>query len=197
MTTNLAFLVMLAVFSGLSMNLLLQFGLGVRGIALNACFGRAKLLASSAILFVTVMLLWLVFTFARSVLFLGLLEYVVLFPASTLVFSILEYLTNHFILKNDGFVSGNAIFSGALSGTALFITLNVAGGLLEAIVLSLGFSGSILLVFIILCEIRRRSEMEKVPRSLRGSPLVLITMGLLMLVFSSGALMFYEVLGNK
>ena len=198
---------MLAVFSGLSMNLILQFGIGLKGIAFDTHIGKEKILAGSGILFVTVMFLWLVFSFTRSVLFLGLLEYVILFPLSFLVFSVLEYLTNRFILKKGAgqedaslwgdVLSGGEFAGGALSSAALFITLNVAGGFLEAVVLSLGFACSTALVFVVVGEIRRRSGMEAVPHSLRGGPLALIAMGLLSLVFVSSALMFFGVLGTK
>ena len=207
MVSSITWLVMLAVFSGLSMNLILQFGLGLKGIAFDASIGKEKLLTGMGILFVTVTLLWLFFSFARSVFFWGLFEYVILFPVSFLVFSGLEYLVNHFILKVNagrkkafsvsGSFSGSPLASGPLASGALFITLNVAGNFGEAVVLSLSFSGSAALVFVVVGEIRRRSVMEAVPHSLRGGPLALIAMGLLSLIFSSGALMLFGVLGTK
>jgi len=203
MNTSITALVMLAVFSGLSMNLILQFGIALKRVAFDSSigFGRERLLAGMGILFTAVVALWLIFSFARSVVFLGFLEYMLLFPASSLTFSLLEYLTVRFILKGDAgrkeaFFLNNALSGGALIGAALFITLNVASGLLDAIVLSLGFCCSTALVFVVVGEIRRRSEMEAVPRWLRGGPLALIAMGLLSLIFSSGALMLFGVLGN-
>jgi electron transport complex protein RnfA len=85
--------------------------------------------------------------------------------------------------------------NGALASAALFITLNVAGGFLEAVILALFFSAGIALAVLIINEIRLRSEMEAVPQFLRGSPLILIAMGLLSMIFSSAALMLYRVLG--
>jgi len=201
MITSLTALVMLAVFSGLSMNLILQFGLALKRVAFESAVGRERLLAGMGILFTAIVALWLIFSFARSALFLGFLEYMLLFPASALAFSVLEYLTARFILKGDAgrkeaFFLNNPLSGGALIGAALFITLNVASGLLDAIVLSLGFSCGTALVFVVVGEIRRRSEMEAVPRWLRGGPLALIAMGLLSLIFSSGALMLFGVLGN-
>jgi electron transport complex protein RnfA len=192
---------MLAVFSGLSMNLILQFGLALKRVAFESTIGKERLLGGMGILFAAVVLLWLIFSFARSVLFLGFLEYMLLFPASALAFSVLEYLTSRFLVKEgagrkESLFLNNALSGGALIGAALFITLNVAGGLLDAIVLALGFSCSTVLVFVVVGEIRRRSEMEAVPRWLRGGPLALIAMGLLSLVFSSGALMLFGVLGT-
>jgi Na+-translocating ferredoxin:NAD+ oxidoreductase RnfA subunit len=193
---------MLAVFAGLSMNLILQFGLALKGIAFDDTIGREKLLTGAGILFVAMILLWLIFTFFRSVLFLGFLEYVLLFPVGSLVFLCLEYVTNRFILRNKpamplfgNSLSGGSFSGGALTGAALFVMLNVAGSILDAIALALGFSGSIALVFVIVAEIRRRSGMEAIPHFLRGGPLALITMGLLSLVCVSGALMLFGVLG--
>jgi len=200
MISSLTWLVMLAVFSGLSMNLILQFGLGLKGIIFDESIGKERLLAGSGVLFATVMILWLIFAGIRSVLFLGLLEYIVLFPVSSLVFSVFECLVNHFVLKKnaeqeEAILFGDSLTGGALAGAALFITLNVAGSLYEAFVLSLIFSCSTALVIVVVDEIRRRAEMEAVPRRLRGGPLALIAMGLLSLVFASGALMLLGVLG--
>ena len=64
-------------------------------------------------------------------------------------------------------------------------------------ILSAGYAAGIALAIKIISEIRLRSEMEAVPKSLQGSPLVLIAMGLLSLVFSAAALMLYQVLGAK
>jgi len=200
MISSITWLVMLAVFSGLSMNLILQFGLGLKGIAFDETIGRERLLAGSVVLFATVIFLWLIFSFIRSVLFLGLLEYVILFPVSSLIFSIFECMINRLILKKnaeqeEAILFGDSLTGSALAGAALFITLNIAGSLYEALVLSLVFSCSTALVIVVVDEIRRRAEMEAVPRRLRGGPLALIAMGLLSLIFASGALMLFRVLG--
>jgi len=201
MSSSVSSLIILAVFSGLSMNLILQFGLALKRVAFDSTVGKEQLLAGMGILFTSIVLLWLFFSFTRSVMFLGFLEYMLLFPVSSLAFSILEYLMRRFVLKVDAgqkesFFLNNTLSGGALIGAALFITLNVAGGFLDAVVLALGFSSSTALVFVVAGEIRRRSAMEAVPRWLRGGPLALIAMGLLSLVFSSGALMLFGVLGN-
>jgi len=199
MITNIPPLVMLAVFSGLGMNLILQLGLALKGTVFDSIIDREKHLAGMGVLFTSIILLWLVFFVIRSVVFLGFLEYMLLFPAGYLVYSGLAYLTNRFILKKDPgqeevFFPHNALSGGALIGASLFITLNIADGLLETIVLSLGFSASAALVYVVVGEIRRRSEIEAVPRWLRGGPLALIAMGLLSLIFCSGAMMLFGVL---
>jgi len=200
MVSNLTWLVMLAVFSGLSMNLILQFGLGLKGIAFDENIGKDRLLAGSGVLCATVLFLWLIFSFIRSVLFMGLMEYVLLFPVSFLIFSIFECMTNRFILKKNGEQETAILFAdnltgGAFAGAALFMTLNVADGFLEALVFSLCFSCSAALVIVVVSEIRRRAELEAVPHWLRGGPLAFIALGLLSLIFTSGALMLFGVLG--
>ena len=210
MMAGAARLAMLAVFSGLSMNMILQFGFGLKGIAFDKTIDKEEILAESGIFFVAVMLLWLVFSFIRSVLFLGFMEYVFLFPLSFLGFSVLDYLMRRTIIKRfipqktagqneitflSGVLEAGKPLGGATAGAALFFTLNVASGLIEAAILAMGFTFGIALAIVTVGEIRRRAEMETVPQWLRGSPLALVAMGLLALIFSSGALMFFEVLG--
>ena len=214
MAASIAWLSMLAVFSGLSINLILHFGFGLRKTALTEnsntgtdteftgeC-GNKEIFISSGVLFITVIFLWPVFSFIRSVVSFGLFEYVLLFPVSSMFFSIFENLALRVILKKniDGEEAdngGNALNGGVLVSASLFITLNIAGYFTEAVVLALGFTLGILLANAIVNEVSRRSEMEAVPRFLRGGPLVLITMGLLSLVFSSMAIMLFRIMGAR
>ncbi|MCL2044384.1 MAG: hypothetical protein FWG89_09615 [Treponema sp.] len=218
-----AWLGMLAVFSGLSMNLVLHFGFAIKELALAGRFGKTDehaspdrinqdpsaavpasdsqkyFFAGLGIVFITILFLWLVILLARLILPLGLLEYVFLFPACFLVCSILEYLAIRFNIivsagQGDSLNMGSPFTGGLFSGAALFILLNIAGSLIEAVVLSVGFTLGIALAVTVVNEIRRRSEMEAVPRFLRGSPLALIAMGLLSLVFSSAAYMLFETM---
>jgi electron transport complex protein RnfA len=209
-------LMMLAVFSGLSMNLILQFGLGLSKIALVENPESADKINDTGsihqtwMLFVTVLFLWLLFSFFRSVIPMGFIEYVLLFPSAYLLFSVLETAVEYFILKKSTGQGGglppekgpsadsiheDGMTNGALAAAALFITLNMAGNFLEAAVLALFFSAGIALAVLIMNQIRLRSEMEAVPQFLRGSPLILVAMGLLSLVFSLAALMLYRILG--
>ena len=202
MSTTITWLLLLAVFSGLSINLFLQLGLGIRGITLGVNIGKERLLAGVLLLFLSVILLWLFFIFIRSVFFMGSFEYILLFPASYLAFSVLEYFTNRFILKCDAlhgelYPLSTTHSGAALTGAALFIVLNIASDFPEALSLSLGFSCGTALVYVVVNEIRRRAGIESVPRWLRGAPLTLIAMGLLSLIFSSGALMIFRILGSK
>jgi electron transport complex protein RnfA len=207
----------LAVFSGLSLNLLLQFGLGIGGIIepekhAAAC-GEGTRPASFRwlILFVSTFVLWLFFTYALTPPAFGFLESFLLFPAAMLVSAALEVAFAHFGAakrlprKERGRFnpwklaeSGGAGISCAADGLApasLFLTLRLAASPVDALVLSLGFSLGCLAAALILREINRRSSLEAVPGTFRGAPLTLISMGLLSLIFSSVSSLFLRVLG--
>jgi len=211
MPNKFAWFLTLAVFSGLSMNLILRFGIGLQTIASGKDAGapvrknKWAVLIWSGINFFSGVLLWLFFSFLQSVLFLGLIEYIMVFPVSFLLLTVIEYLSKRLNFINnygcgaplDSAVLSSALVGGAPVGAALFIMLEIAGSFAEAATLSFGFSAGSALAVLIIGEIRRRSEMEAVPRCLRGGPLVLVTMGLLSLVFTSAAIIFYAVLGAK
>ncbi|MDR1576570.1 MAG: hypothetical protein LBS37_11240 [Treponema sp.] len=191
-----ASLALFAVFASLSANLALQCGLGMRGIAVTQEAGKKPPLVNLGILFVTILFLWIVFSYVISSLPLGFFMYVLLFPMSAFVYFGFEYLVYRFALKTAVESDGPIHYCDGLAAAALFVTLNLAGGFVEAAMLSFGFVLGILLVFVIIGEIRRRSMMEAVPRFLRGAPLSLISMGLLSLIFSSAALILFRAIGG-
>jgi len=211
MHSKIAWFLTLAAFSGLSMNLILRFGIGLQRIAEEedprgaGANGKWVLLIRFGLNFISVMLLWLFFSLLQSWIFSGFLEYIMIFPVCFLFFTVIECLAKRMVLKTGwrgGIVSsyltsesGGAAVKGAVTGTALFIILGLAGGIAEAAALSFGFFAGAALAVLIVGEIRRRSEMEAVPRRFRGGPLVLITLGLLSLVCASAAVVFYAVLG--
>jgi hypothetical protein len=113
----------LAVFSGLSMNLILRFGIGLQRIALGEDSGdsgeNAKLafFVRPGIYFISIMILWLFFSFLQSVLFLGFLEYILVFPVSSLFLTVIEYLARRLVFTTDWrgeIVSCNRYISGYL-----------------------------------------------------------------------------------
>ena len=211
--TGISWLAMLAVFSSLSMNLMLQFGLGLKELVLAEKFSHStgilnkkKFLTELGVLFFSILFLWIIFSLLRSLLPLGFFEFILLFPVSYLVFYSIVYLLRYVRMRMyqamaiRGQTALNGIFTDEspagpiFCGAGLFIALNIAGNFGEALILSLGFIFGIALTTLIVSEIRRRSEMEAVPQFLRGIPLALIALGLLSLVFSSAAIMFFEVL---
>jgi hypothetical protein len=228
MPGKFAWFLTLAVFSGLSMNLLLRFGIGLQRVVLDYDSrdsekndGKAFFIRPGT-LFISCLILWLFFSGVQSVLFLGFLEYILIFPVCSLFFVVFEYIARQLVFKTNWrgevvsrnrFISdylffdspsadgdkaqtdGDASLNGALAGTALFVILGLAGSFAQAAMLSFGFAAGTSLAVIITGEIRRRSVVEAVPDCLRGGPLVLSAMGLLSLVFISVATVLYAVLG--
>jgi electron transport complex protein RnfA len=122
---------------------------------------------------------------------------VLLFPVSSVVYEALEYFIFQYLYKKDP--SGEYIvsFPGGITAVCVFICVNLARGFLEAAVLSFGFTAGIFLVYLIIREVRKRAALEAVPRFLRGKPLVLITMGMLSLVFSVVSILLFRMAGAQ
>jgi electron transport complex protein RnfA len=200
----------LAICAGLSLNLLLQFGLGISGIIPDekekAAYAFWKTQSYfSLVLCLAVFILWLFFTYILTPLALGFLESLLLFPLSAAACIALELLFARGLkaLGLSGKRKGSSVAApfltpiSAYNGlvlAALLITLRLASSPLEALVLALGLSLGRLITVLILREIHKRSCLETVPRTIRGYPLLLISMGLLSLIFSSAAVIFFRVL---
>jgi electron transport complex protein RnfA len=190
----------LGVISGLSLNLVLQFGLGIRRVALQQEEKEDVSPFSPlpwGILFLSVPLLWVFFAYIAAPLFLGSFEYLLLFPLCVLVSGGLEKAAGRFFPQ---FVISPSLFNpwtayNGLLPAALMVTIALAVSLMDAVVLSLGLSLGIFAAFLLLREIRRRASLEPVPRLLRGAPLMLISLGLLSLIFSSLGFIFMHILG--
>jgi electron transport complex protein RnfA len=180
----------LGIISGLSLNLIIHFGLGIRYRGFSnenqdRFYGIPVI--PGGILFLSVPLLWLFFSFIIFPLSLGFLEYLLLFPLCVLVCMGLEAAVKHFfpqMLPESRLFAPLSAYNG-LVPVALVISFCMASSLAETVVLSLGFYAGFLLAFLILKEIRKRSSLETVPERLRGTPLMLISLGLLSLIFSS------------
>ncbi|MDR2101419.1 MAG: hypothetical protein LBP43_02495 [Treponema sp.] len=186
----------LAVFSSLSFNLVVHLGLGMGRIGIKWSGGGRIPLLQLAVLFVSVPLLWVVFSYPLTPLLFGFAEYFLFFPLSALVCIGLEWLFRYLLPASRAFPS---LFTPVTSydglvPAALLLTLRLASGFSEALVLSFGFSAGTLLSLLILRGICKRSLMERVPHSLRGVPLTLVSMGLLALIFSSAAFVFFKAL---
>jgi electron transport complex protein RnfA len=191
-------LAFLAVFSGLSLNLILQLALGLGGAAGdNPRDGKSPLTVfQMGILFLSVLLLWMVFHYILPPMPGEFLAYCLFFPLSALLCQGLESMGFRLFPKAAGGFRLFSAFTGydGLVPVALFITFNVALGFTDALVLSFFFALGNLTAVLILSEIRRRSALEWVPPRLRGSPLILISMGLLSLIFSSAAGICFKIL---
>ena len=191
------------IFSAFTMNLVLQCGLGITSDTGKSIKGNRQYtyewkstLIKLGIIFFTVVLLWCIFTGIISSVSSGLFIYVLLFPVSFMVYEGLENLCFSFLYKNKTPSEYTINFPGGITAVALFICVIIADNFTEAVSLSFGFSFGTLLVFIIISEIRKRAELEDVPRFLRGKPLVLISMGLLSLIFTKASLIIFGMIGN-
>jgi electron transport complex protein RnfA len=165
--------------------------------------GLPAFLGLSASLF----LLWAFFTCALGPLSPGLYWYLLLYPLSVVL---VKGLGRLFVKTGGrgpardrgrflpGIKSPGSFFSlppdrAEFLPPGLLVSLHLALGPLEALVLALGFSLGLCLSLGILREIRRRSRFEAVPPLLRGGPLALISLGLLSLIFTSASLMFFNL----
>jgi len=202
----MVFLATLAVFSGLSLNLLLSFALGAAGAAKAIPKGETKQalpLFQLGVMFVSALFLWVFFSFAVPPFWTGFSMYFLFFPLSAVVCMGLEFswerMFSRFFPKADPPPGMKKVFSAftaydGLVPASLILTFLLAGTFLGALVLSLFFALGNLTAMLILNEIRRRSTLERVPRFLKGSPLILISMGLLALISASVAGICFRIL---
>ena len=197
-------LVGLAIFSGLSLNLLLQFALGAAGTAGDIVYKteqkRTLPYIQLCILFISSLLLWIFFTYMIPNNVKGFSEFFLFFPFSALLCIGFELLGGKILLRvlpaSIGIKKVLTAFTAydGLVPAALIITFLVADNFISAFVLCLFFAIGNMIAMLILNEIRRRSALERVPQQLRGSPLILISMGLLSLVSVSVAGICFRIL---
>jgi len=198
----------LAVFSGLSLNLLLQFALGTVAVIREADnteeTNRELPFVQLGILFFSVVFLWVIFRLALPDFVRGFSEIFLYFPFSAMVCAGFEFLFDKlfprfFPLSFSKFIGKKKVFSAVtayegLVPASLMITSITAGSILDALIMALFFTLGNLMAMLIINEIRRRSTLEWIPRYLRGSPLILVTMGLLSLVFAAAAGICFNIL---
>ncbi|MDR1178248.1 MAG: hypothetical protein LBK64_05425 [Spirochaetaceae bacterium] len=183
----------LALFAALSSNLVFQFGLDL------ASLGRAKSPAAgffafrALVLFCSVMTVWIVVFYLAVPLAAGFMGNVLILPLAVLTHCLYGTVLKRFFPPGDG--SGEDHTQSGLSLVASYLTLTLASSLAEAVVLALGFSLGLLFSLLTIREIEKRSTLEAVPPCLRGSPLLLISIGFLSLIFSSAAALLLGAIG--
>jgi electron transport complex protein RnfA len=188
-------LILLIIFSAFTMNLTLQCALGLKGIASSKNNDMFLTLIRLSLIFLVIIILWIIFYRIIFSISSGILSFILLFPISFIIYEMLEYLLYRYILKKDIKNDENYIsFPGGITAVAVFICLNISKSFIETFLLSFGFSAGIFIVLLIVKEIRKRAALENVPYFLRGKPLVLITMGILSLVFSVTSLIFIKMI---
>ncbi|MDR1306981.1 MAG: hypothetical protein LBK74_05365 [Treponema sp.] len=180
-------------FASLSLNLMLDFALGIREMVSRERTPRTRCYYPWAVLFVSTALLWVFF--ARVIGFLGIFDYLLIFPLSALASFGIEKLVFRLVPRlgeNPRIFKTGSPYNG-LSAAALAVTLQFAADFGEALSLSAGFALGGLFAFFIIKEIQKRSFLEAIPYGLRGTPLLLISMGILALIFSAVSALFLKI----
>jgi len=190
-------LAILLIYSGLSINIVLQCGLGIKGIAESRNPPGISALIKMGIIFFSVVLLWFFFSRIVYSAIHGIFIYVLLFPVSSVVYDLFEYLVFRYMYKEKPEAETFVSFPGGITAVCVFLCVNLSNGFLETAVLSFGFTAGVFLVYLVIREVRRRAVLEVVPSFLRGKPLVLITMGLLSLVFSVVSILLFRMAGAQ
>ena len=185
------------IYSGITINLLLQCGLGIKGTVESRDIHVISLLTKSFIIFFTIIVLWLILTKLLYNLIPGNFIYLLVFPVSSIIYDGFEYLLFRYVLKKDSKTSCFIDFPQGICSVALFLCIILAGSFLEVIVLSFGFTFGIIAVNLIVREIRYRATLETVPVFLRGKPFVLITLGMLSLIFTSASWLLFTMIGVR
>jgi electron transport complex protein RnfA len=186
----------LGICASLAMNLLVQFGMGL-GILAGDGEDYLPSLAWGPVFFAGLFLLWLVFSYIFAPLGLGMYWYLLLYPLSAALIRGVEILISWEgaakFLRRVPPVPPRGWTEFLCAG--LLISLHLALNPLEALFLAFFFSGGLVFSLAVLREAGRRSRFEAVPPFLRGSPLALISLGLLSLIFSSASVMFFNLSG--
>jgi len=187
-------LLLLLIFSGFTMNLVLQCALGIRGAAESKVPVNRLTLIKSGLIFISIIFLWFFFSRVVYSVLSGIFVYVLIFPISAIVYDSLEFFVFRFLLKKESHDESIINFPCGITAAAVFISVNIAGSFLECVVLAFGFTSGIFLVNLIIREIRKRAALEAVPVFMRGKPLVLTAMGLLSLIFTTASLLIFRMI---
>ena len=185
------------IYSAFTVNLLLQCGLGIKGAVDSKNTLDISSLIKISIIFASVIILWLFFSKILFSLLPGIYIYIILFPISYIVYDAMEYLVFYYILKKDRTSESLINFPGGITAVAVFLNMYLANNFLQTIVLSFGFTAGLFMAKLIIREIRKRAAFEAVPVYIRGIPLVLITMGMLSLVFTTASLLLFRMIGIR
>ena len=181
----------LALFAGLSVNLLLHIGVGLRDFTREPEQSWVFLILQSLFLAFSIVLLWLLFTYIVTPLSLGFLEYSITLPILAVLFRGVGLAAGRSGKGSDGefgifsAISGEHNVNFGVVMAAFFITLTLAQSIYDALVLSFSFSWGSLFSVLVVKNIHRRISLERLPRFLRGLPLLLVSIGFLALISSA------------
>ncbi|MDR1429849.1 MAG: hypothetical protein LBI85_06120 [Spirochaetaceae bacterium] len=185
----------LALFAALSSNLIFQFGLDLSSLGRAGNSTPGFFAFRAAVLFCSVMTVWIV-VFYLAIPLTVVMGNVLILPLAVLTHGLYGNVLKRFLPPNDRPTDDGDTHSGnGLSLVASYLTLTLASTSAEAVVLAMGFSLGLLFSLLTIREIEKRSMLEAVPPSLRGSPLLLISIGFLSLIFFSAAALLLGAVG--
>jgi len=187
----------LLIYSTFTINLVLQCGIGLRGIADSKSDFYLSSLIKLGLIFLSVIFLWFFFSKALSAVIPGLLLYILLFPVSAIFYDRFEFFIFRYIFKKDAKDESVINFPGGITAVSVFVCINAVNSFLETVILSFGFTFGIFLVNLITREVSKRSSLEAVPVFLQGKPLILITMGILSMVFSTASILLFGMINAQ
>ena len=181
------------IYSCFTVNLLLQCGLGIKGAVESKVIFKFSVLINVITIFISIILLWLLFSRILFSILPGIYIYILVFPVSFIFYNAIEYLILRYLIKKEEKSEGFN-FPGGITAVSVILCMFLANNIMETIVLSFGFTSGLFLVKLIISEIRKRAALETVPVFLRGIPLVLITMGMLSLIFTTASLLLFGMI---
>jgi len=194
---NAIITVLLFTISAFYMNLMLQCGLGIKGTDESKKCKKISTLIGLGIIFFSVNILWILFSKIFIHISAGLFIYILVFPVSYMVYEAFHLLFIRFIIKKDIGKESFVCFPGGITAVSVFLCLNISNSFFQTFIISLGFVLGIMLIVLILREIRRQAFLEIIPAFLRGNPMILISMGLLSLVFSVSCTLVLRMIGIR
>jgi Na+-translocating ferredoxin:NAD+ oxidoreductase RnfA subunit len=173
----------LLILSSFGLNLPLQFGLTIKEIWQERDKSGVISFFECMILFFSVLIQWILFTYIFAPLNLGFIKYFVLFPAGAAIssaFEILFGLVFPKLVKRTRKVFSFSAETG-LSLAATILIISMATTLSQALILDAGFALGTYLAVVLLKAIRLRLLAEKTNPLFEGIPILLISIGLLSL----------------
>ncbi|GAB1481347.1 RnfABCDGE type electron transport complex subunit A [Treponema sp.] len=174
---------LLSIFSVLASNAVLSFGLGLSHLDQNIQKERGSKGIPALAMFLSGILSWSLVSYFLSFLNIRFLETLILFPLTVLICTGTDYLSSKLglgSLRSQG--RGSIASYNGLAFVAAYLAVHFAPGLFDAFVISLGSALGFYISALILDAIRKKSYIEKVPHFIRGTPLLLLSAGLLSLI---------------
>lgn len=185
----------LVFFAAMSLNLLQNFALGTKELVRQKEIPLLHIFYPWIILLVSTLLLWILFAVILKFSG-GIFHFLLALPLSVLLSSFLEKLLFHVVLQydeNPGLFAAGASYN-ELTAAGCFLTLCFALSFSDALLLSFAFSLGCLCSFLIIKEIQKRAAIETIPYGLRGTPILIVSLGLLLLVFSAVSVLLLKSL---